>query len=267
MTPGEAAAAGPALVAAAGLAAGHGGRKVLADVDLRIGRGERWYFLGPNGSGKTTLLRTLVGSLPPLAGSLERHTEVRRAGGLGFVPQRCELSPALPTTVREFVDLGLAGVRASRADRRERVARALARVALAGFEPRDFWSLSGGQRQRVLVARALALRPVLLVLDEPTAGLDVDAEEILLRSLDDLNRDEGVALLFVTHQVRLAAGHATHVALFGNGRVAAGPAPEVLNVAAFARAFGLAEDAAAGHLASPTLPGQGVAAAGPGRAP
>jgi ABC-type Mn2+/Zn2+ transport system ATPase subunit len=163
---------------------------------------------------------------------------------LAFVPQRCDLSPALPVTVREFVDLGLVGIRLPRISRRERVASALERVGFEGVERKDYWALSGGQRQRVLVARALVRRPVFLVLDEPTTNLDLDAEETFLRSIDDLNREEGVTILFVTHRVRIAPEHSTHVALFGGGRVQAGPSSQILTPLALAGTFGISEEAA-----------------------
>ena len=147
---------------------------------------------------------------------------------LGFVPQRCELNPALPTTVREFVSLGLVGTRIPRADHSAALARALSQAGLAGMERANYWSLSGGQRQRALVARAMVRRPEVLMLDEPTSGLDPTTEDSILQTLAALNEREGVTIVFVSHQVATAARYASHVGLFRAGRVTCGPRSEVL---------------------------------------
>jgi zinc transport system ATP-binding protein len=196
---------------------------VLAGVDLTIRRGEFWFVVGRNGSGKSTLLGAIVGTLAPRAGSLRLDPALAPRQRLGYVPQRCDLNPSLPTTVREFVLLGLVGLRATRADERARLEWALGRAGLGGMADRDFWALSGGERQRALLARALVRRPSFLVLDEPTTHLDPEAEEALSRLLADLNREERLTLLVVTHDVAMAARYATHVALVADGRVRGGP--------------------------------------------
>jgi ABC-type Mn2+/Zn2+ transport system ATPase subunit len=203
------------------------GRRVLADVDLTVRRGEFWFVLGRNGSGKSTLLQGIVGTLPPRAGTLVLHPELARRERTGYVPQRCDLNPALPTTVREFVLLGLVGIRTTRGDEHDRLEWALARAELGGMGRRDYWALSGGERQRALLARALVRRPSFLVLDEPTTHLDPQAEEALFGLLADLNRQERVTLLVVTHDVALAAHYATHIALVEAGTVRAGSRNEM----------------------------------------
>jgi ABC-type Mn2+/Zn2+ transport system ATPase subunit len=210
------------LLRASDLGLSYGERPVLAGVSLEIRRGEFWVLLGANGSGKTTFLRAILGILEPSAGTLWPHPDLASRDRIGFVPQACELNPALPTTVREFASLGLVGIRASRAERTERLEEALARVGLAGLARADYWSLSGGQRQRALVARALVRRPSILVLDEPMNHLDYYAEESLLRDLLEMNRSAGITLLVVTHDVALAEAHATHVALFRDGTAVTG---------------------------------------------
>jgi len=197
---------------------------VLERVDLEIRSGEFWFVLGPNGSGKTTLLRAMLGLLEPQAGEAWRDPERAPLERIGFVPQRCSINPALPTTVREFVSLGVIGSERPRSRRAEDMAFALERVGLAGMASRSYWSLSGGQRQRALVARALVRRPELLLLDEATEGMDSDSEQGFLRTLDELHRSGSAALVFVTHRRELAARYATHVALVGEGRVRSGPA-------------------------------------------
>jgi len=220
--------AGDAVVTAAGLTLGYGRRPVLAGVDWTVRAGERWFLLGPNGGGKTTLLRGVLGLLPARAGRLALHPELARRERIGFVPQRCEFNRSLPITVREFVRLGTVGLGLGRRETAAYLDRALAHASLDGLARRSFWALSGGQRQRALVARALVRRPTLLVLDEPTNHLDPAQEDALLRLVAALNADEGVTVLFVTHDVALASRWATHVALVFDGRVVAGPAPDVL---------------------------------------
>jgi ABC-type Mn2+/Zn2+ transport system ATPase subunit len=179
----------------------------------------------------------VLGLLPPLAGRLERDPERASVARIGFVPQRCELSPSLPTTVREFVTLGRVGL--PRAHGGE-LAEALARTGLAGLEERSYWALSGGQRQRALVARALVRRPALLILDEPTEGLDPPTEDAFLDVVDALQREQGVTVLFVTHRLAVAAQRASHVALVDAGTVFAGPREEMLRRPELRRAFGAA---------------------------
>jgi ABC-type Mn2+/Zn2+ transport system ATPase subunit len=232
---------------ASGLALGYGRRVVLEEIALRIAPGELWFLVGPNGAGKSTLLNAFAGVLRPLRGMLRVSPEHASPARVGVVPQRCDLNPALPTTVREFVGLGLAGIRASRRERRERLAWALERVGLGGGERRDYWSLSGGQRQRALVARALVRRPRVLLLDEPTAGFDLTAGERLIEAIVDLNRTAGLTVVFVTHHLELALRHGSHFALCGGGRVSSGSAREVFSADSLRRLYGpsvsVAEDA------------------------
>jgi ABC-type Mn2+/Zn2+ transport system ATPase subunit len=207
------------LLRATHLHLAYGARDVLRDATLEVRRGEFWFLLGGNGSGKTTFLRALLGIVEPRAGSLRSSPALHGRAGIGFVPQHCDINPSLPTTVREFVSLGLVGLRVPRADRPARVMRAIERVGLGALARRDYWSLSGGQRQRALVARGLVREPLLLILDEPMNHLDPDAEESLLEDLVTLNRRDRLALVLVTHDVAMAERHATHVATFAQGAV------------------------------------------------
>jgi ABC-type Mn2+/Zn2+ transport system ATPase subunit len=225
----------PALEAH-GLALGYRGRAVIEGVEWTVMPGETWFLLGPNGSGKTTLLRGVLGLLAPLAGTLRRDEAIAAREVTGFVPQHSRINPTLPTTVREFVALGAVGLRTRDPGS---LAWALERAALTGFERRDLRALSGGQRQRALVARALVRRPRLLVLDEPTEGLDVASEEAFLAAIAELQQSEQMTLLFVTHKLRIAAKRATHVALFERGRVRTGPRERVLVPADLEAAFGV----------------------------
>ena len=217
-----------AILTAESLALGYGQRTVLQDLNLEIRQGEFWFCLGPNGEGKTTLLRTILGSIQPQAGTLWLHDDLVSRARIGFVPQRCDLNPALPTTVREFVRLGAVGTQISRRDQGANLAWALERVGLQHLATQSYWALSGGQRQRALVARALVRRPQLLLLDEPTNGLDLPASGALLQCLDDLYRQDQVSLLFITHDVAIAARYGTHAILLRAGQAVAGPVQTVL---------------------------------------
>lgn len=222
-----------------GLTLAYGRRTVLEAVTFEVRRGECWFLVGPNGSGKTTLLKAILGVLQPRAGELSLHLTFAPRERIGFVPQRCDLNPTLPTTVREFVLLGLVGLRIDRREERERLSWALAKVGLAAMADHDYWSLSGGQRQRALVARTLVRQPSFLILDEATTGLDLSTAEALLHTVTELNRVDGLTILFVTHDLTLAARHATHVALFYEGRVHAGLGREVLSPKNLQRAYGI----------------------------
>lgn len=228
---------------------GYEATAVLSNVDLEVCEGEFWFLIGPNGSGKTTLLRALLGLLPPRSGSLERNPQLTDRARLGFVPQRCEIHPTLPTSVREFVSLGFVGTHQGPGQRAESLARALELVGLGQLASASFWSLSGGQRQRALLARALVRRPRLLILDEPTEGLDVSSEASFVRTLVELNRSEGLTLLAATHKLELVARYATHAALVTEGGIVSGAREHVLQPQRLAAAFG--REVELGELAPP----------------
>jgi ABC-type Mn2+/Zn2+ transport system ATPase subunit len=221
------------------VALGYGRRTILAALDLEIHRGDFWFCLGPNGEGKTTLLRALLGDLQPRHGQLWWHPDMAQRQRIGFVPQRCDLNPALPTTIREFVLLGTVGTQIRRREYAERLEWALTKVGLQDMGWRSYWELSGGQRQRALIARALVRQPGLLLLDEPTNGLDLPTADALLQLLVELNRREQVTLFFVTHDIALAARYASHTLLLHRGRAVAGPVQEILTPPHLERIYGL----------------------------
>src|SRR5262249_35792248 len=157
-------------------------------VTLTISRGEFWFFLGPNGEGKSTLLKGILGIVPPLSGQMEFGASFEKSRSIGFVPQRCELNPTLPTTVREFVGLGRVGILDKASTENIDLLWSLEHVGLEEFRDKNYWTLSGGQRQRALVARGLIRRPQVLIADEPTNGLDVASETALLDNLARLHQ-------------------------------------------------------------------------------
>ncbi len=216
------------LIRTQDLALGYGRKCVLRGVNLEVQSGDFFFVVGPNGSGKSTLLRSFLGLIEPMNGELILGDTYRSGARTGFVPQRSEFNLSLPTTVGEFVGLGLAGQRMQRAEERERKAFALNQVALDGHEDRDYRSLSGGQRQRALVARALVRKPSLLVLDEPTNGLDMHGQVRLLDALSRWRDEFAGTAIFVTHDLRIARSYATRVAFVCEGTVTVGAASELL---------------------------------------
>jgi zinc transport system ATP-binding protein len=175
------------------------GPLVLRDVSLEIERGEFVAVAGPNGGGKTTLMRLILGLEQPDTGRIERH-----ATRLAYLPQRAEAGVDAPLTVRELVSAGRAPRTRligplGRSDR-ESVREAIERVGLLPQADRSLSSLSGGQQQRAFIAKALAADPDLLVLDEPTTGVDVESQESLGALLERLHRELDVTILYVSHE-------------------------------------------------------------------
>jgi zinc transport system ATP-binding protein len=184
------------------------GPAALRDVELAIERAEFVAVAGPNGGGKTTLVRIALGLERPTRGEAllfgqPAHGFDRREA-LGYLAQRAQLGLDAPATVREVVTAGRlprAGlVGRLRAGDRERVAEAIARVGLSNVADRPLQRLSGGQQQRAFIAKALAADPELLVLDEPTTGVDVEAQEALAGLLERLHRELEVTILYVSHE-------------------------------------------------------------------
>lgn len=185
---------------------------ILREVAWELRGGECWFLLGPNGAGKSTLLATLLGLLPPLAGRIELAEEVRSRRALGFVPQLDGSATTLPMTAQEFVELGLCDLPIARKESASRALDALAAMSMKGLGDRRLDQMSLGQRRRALVARALARRRQLLVLDEPTANLDPETAEQLARDLDRLRVETGMCVVHASHDLWLAQRYATHVA-------------------------------------------------------
>jgi zinc transport system ATP-binding protein len=184
------------------------GRPVLEHVNLVVAHGEFVAIAGPNGGGKTTLLRLALGLEQPGSGTVrllgDAADRCRSRAGIGYVPQRTQLGGEAPATVREIVGAGrlAAGglLGPLRRSDRELVDDAVARVGLAERARSPLRTLSGGMQQRAFIAKALAARPSLLVLDEPTTGVDAESQESLAALLDELHRELGVTILYVSHE-------------------------------------------------------------------
>lgn len=236
-----------------GVAVGHHRRPLLPPMDLAIQRGMFLGIVGPNGSGKTTLVRTLLGLLPPIAGRIASDGTPPR---FGYVPQRDGVDLSFPLTAHEIVMMGCYGRlspgRRPREAERRAAQQALREVGAEALADRLFHALSGGQRQRVLIARALAGAPDILVLDEPTNGMDLPSERAMLELVASFCARD-IAVVMVSHQLGAVADYATDLCLLpGEGRPAeVGPRAELLTDERLSRIYGQAVAVAsvAGHAA------------------
>ena len=198
------------------------GTAVLENVNLEIEAGAFVGILGPSGSGKTTLLKTMLGLVRPTQGHIEAN---RRQ--IGYVPQVETVDWNFPVSVEQVVLMGRTGLLPwpSRADR-VYAYQIMERLGIADFAQRHIRSLSGGQQQRVFLARAMTVRPALLVLDEPTAGVDMRTQEDILHLLASLNH-EGMTIVLTTHDLNAAASHLPRIVCLNKTIIADG-APEAV---------------------------------------
>ena len=200
------------LIRAEALSVLYPGTPALRNVSLSLCPGEIVTVVGPNGSGKSTLVRSLLGAITPDEGRVTRREGLR----IGYVPQKLALDPTLPMTVNRFIDLPGRGLfdRSARA----RTRAALERTGAAGLGDRPLSGLSGGQLQRVLLARALLGEPHLLILDEPTQGLDQPGAAAFYQLIERLRNETGVAILMVSHDLHVVMAASDRVICL-NGHV------------------------------------------------
>ncbi len=208
--------------------------QILLDrVSLEVRRGEIVTVVGPNGGGKTTLLRLATGDLAPAAGTVSRRPGLR----IGYAPQSLTLDRTLPLTAARFVALAAGSDPVSRAE-------ALDRVGERDFADRQMADLSGGQRQRALLARALARRPDLLILDEPTQGLDQNGAAGFYRLIETVRAEFGLSVLMASHELHVVMAASDHVICL-NGHVCCQGAPQMVSAhPEYRRLFGAGADGA-----------------------
>jgi ABC-type Mn2+/Zn2+ transport system ATPase subunit len=242
---------------------GYGKRPILTEVDFTVPEGDFLGVVGPNGSGKTTILRALLGTLRPLAG------EVRLAPGLrfGYVPQRDQVDYGFPLKVVDVVMMGRydrigLGRRPGASDR-EAAYAALEHVGIRDLADRQLASLSGGQRQRALIARALVGQPNVLILDEPTNGMDLVSTTQILGLARELHERDRLTVIMVSHALNEVANYVERIALVMNGAFRIGSVDEILNEKVLSSMYGIPVevDSFAGHrvvLARRVPGGEGV---------
>lgn len=209
---------------------------VLADVDLCVRADQFTGVVGPSGSGKTTLLRVLLGTARPISGSVQRRPGLR----LGYVPQVDTVDWSFPVTVEECVVMARTRGRVlpwPSPQERAEVAEVLERLSIADLARRHIRRLSGGQQQRVFIARALLGRPQLLLMDEPTSGVDVNTRHEVLHLLAELHRG-GLAIVLTTHDLNGIAAHLPHLVCLNTSVIGAGVPRDVLVPDVLERTFG-----------------------------
>ncbi|PMQ01428.1 MAG: zinc ABC transporter ATP-binding protein [Dictyoglomus sp. NZ13-RE01] len=186
----------------------YGDYLVLENINFSIEEGDFWGIIGPNGAGKTTLIKIIVGILRPQKGKVEVFGKPPWKLGeekkyIGYIPQRLEVDKFFPIKVWDVVSLGRRAVKDWKnlsLEDKEKIEEAIKKVDMWDYRDKLFGELSGGQQQRVLVAKAIAGEPRLLVLDEPTVGVDISSQEKFYNILEDLNK-KGLTIILISHDI------------------------------------------------------------------
>ncbi len=225
-----------------------GGVVALKDISLSITAGEFVGVIGPNGSGKTTLCRAVLGLMAPIEGHLHifdcacDELRCHHRAKIGYLPQKGVVDRNFPVTVLETVMMGRYGAlglfkRPVKQDREIAMA-ALAHVGMDGHKDTALGQLSGGQQQRVFIARALAQQPKVLLLDEPTTGLDITTQHNVIELIAHLHEELGLTVLLITHDINLIRNRVDRLVLLKTRLFAAGPPAEVLKPEILRQVYG-----------------------------
>ena len=210
---------------------GYEGKPVWEHLTFQVRSGDYLCIVGENGSGKSTLLKSLLGLLKPLSGEIV-HADTLRGGSIGYLPQQTRAQKDFPATVTEVVRSGFISGKGMRffytAQEKSRALMNMGKLGVLELKDRCYRELSGGQQQRVLLARALCAAGELLILDEPVTGLDPAAAQDLYRTLEYLNKKEGIAIVMVTHDIQNALQYATTILHAGHGQGFYGTTAEYL---------------------------------------
>jgi ABC-type Mn2+/Zn2+ transport system ATPase subunit len=208
------------LVSLENVSVGYDSTPVLQDVSLAIYPGGLVGLAGPNGSGKTTLFRTILGLLPPLAGSLSRGCPL---SNFGYVPQSAALDSQFPLSAFEVVEMGAYGrlhpFQLLPSKEKKRAREVLEQIGLPLLAAKSFFSLSGGQKQRMLIARALMVNPKIMILDEPLSGVDEESRRSIADLLRKLTRERGLAVFFSSHDLEMVERVADSIVRVDKGQI------------------------------------------------
>ena len=228
-----------ALVSFEGATLGYGRRALLDALTFDLPEGDFLGIVGPNGSGKTTILRALLGTLRPLSGKVVQAPGLR----VGYVPQRDSVDYIFPLKVIDVVLMGrfhrIGLVRRAGAQDRAKAIEALDQVGIADLADRQLVALSGGQKQRTLIARALVGEPNLLVLDEPTNGMDLIATTQILSLVRDLHEAQHLTVVMVSHALNEDANNVERIALVVPAGFRVGSVDEIMNEAVLSAMYGI----------------------------
>ncbi len=234
---------GQPIVEFQGVSAGYDGQVVLSDVDLRIMPGDFVGFLGPSGSGKTTLLRTILGAARVYQGQARVHGQkvAGKRTRAGYVPQLETIDWNFPVTVEEVVMMGYTRSNPlfpwHRRGDWQAARKIMERLGIAHLEGRHIRQLSGGQQQRVFLARALVSNPSLLLLDEPTSGVDIKTRDEVMHLLHELNH-QGITIAMTTHEINAVAAHLPWLVCINGHVLAEGPPSQVISPEVLSLTYG-----------------------------
>ncbi|HEX8675241.1 MAG TPA: metal ABC transporter ATP-binding protein [Longimicrobium sp.] len=221
------------------VALGYGRRTVLAGLDFTVPEGDFLGLVGPNGAGKTTVLRAILGSLKPQSGTVLRAPRLR----FGYVPQRDQVDYNFPLRVVDVVLMGRfdrigLGRRPTARDR-ELALASLEHVGILDLADRLLADLSGGQKQRALIARALVGEPTVLVLDEPTNGMDLVSTTQILGLVRELHERDGLTVIMVSHALNEVANYVDRIALVVGGGFRIGAVDDIMTVETLSEMYGI----------------------------
>ena len=200
------------------LTVGYDGRAILKDINFTVNRGDYLCIIGENGAGKTTLLRTLLGLQPPVSGKILFGDGLERKG-CGYLPQQTVIQRDFPASVSEIVLSGCqnrCGLRPFyRKEEKEYAHKMMEKLGIVHLAEKCYRELSGGQQQRTLLARALCATQEMLFLDEPVSGLDPAATEEMYRLIEQINREDHITILMISHDIKAAVAYADHILEIG----------------------------------------------------
>lgn len=211
------------------------GKWILKNLNFSVECGEFLGIIGPNGSGKTTLMRVLLSLLKPQEGTVE----IAKASGIGYVPQSRHIDPETPLSARDFVSLGLPHKFRPWLTRQDKliVEEAMDLTNSMDYVDKPIGKLSGGQRQRLFLAQALVRNPQILLLDEPTSNLDPAAQETIASVVDQVRRERGITVLFVSHDVNLISRYADKILYMTKDSYAIGAVDEIMQSSVLSKLY------------------------------